>query len=462
MARRTRIWIDYTLCGDGRGTDPRACGRCLRACAPGGLPDAPDHGRRGAGPLRPAGVACDAPVAVAVHPVHEVRRGLSRESDQGERMRNEGCTLGLGTCLVIGGSGMLGFEIVRQLLAQGERVRVLDIAPLPGGAPPACPPGADCEAMIGDIRDAGAVARACRGVQTVFQTAAAVWDPRTPRRLYEEVNVGGNRLVIEECRRSGVRRLVYTSSMDVVVDGSRPIVEGDESLPYPARMPRDAYSRTKIVSEKMVLAANGAGLATCVLRPVGMYGPRDRYHLGNIIGMAQARSLDAAGRRVSEVQPRLLGERGARAHPRRAQALRPAGQWQGSATSSATTSPTRTCSTSWSRSCGDWGCPCRPARSPTGWPWRWPRWPSCVAPRSNFNRFAVIQTCVDHTFSYARAERELGYAPIVPPDEAFRRSLEWLARGDVRPREPAPRQRPAGGPPAARARSTGRPGRPPR
>jgi NAD-dependent dihydropyrimidine dehydrogenase PreA subunit len=34
MARRTRISIDYGLCGDGRGTDPRECGRCLRACAP--------------------------------------------------------------------------------------------------------------------------------------------------------------------------------------------------------------------------------------------------------------------------------------------------------------------------------------------------------------------------------------------------------------------------------------------
>lgn len=34
MARRTRISIDYTLCGDGRGVDPRACCRCLRACDP--------------------------------------------------------------------------------------------------------------------------------------------------------------------------------------------------------------------------------------------------------------------------------------------------------------------------------------------------------------------------------------------------------------------------------------------
>jgi NAD-dependent dihydropyrimidine dehydrogenase PreA subunit len=34
MPRRTRIRIDYALCGDGVGVDPRACCRCLRACAP--------------------------------------------------------------------------------------------------------------------------------------------------------------------------------------------------------------------------------------------------------------------------------------------------------------------------------------------------------------------------------------------------------------------------------------------
>lgn len=32
--RRVRIFIDYEKCGDGRGVDPRECGRCLRACKP--------------------------------------------------------------------------------------------------------------------------------------------------------------------------------------------------------------------------------------------------------------------------------------------------------------------------------------------------------------------------------------------------------------------------------------------
>jgi len=34
MARRTRITVDYALCGDAKGVDPRSCGRCLRECGP--------------------------------------------------------------------------------------------------------------------------------------------------------------------------------------------------------------------------------------------------------------------------------------------------------------------------------------------------------------------------------------------------------------------------------------------
>ena len=34
MKGKTKISVDYTLCGDGRGVDPRACGVCLRICDP--------------------------------------------------------------------------------------------------------------------------------------------------------------------------------------------------------------------------------------------------------------------------------------------------------------------------------------------------------------------------------------------------------------------------------------------
>jgi nucleoside-diphosphate-sugar epimerase len=328
-----------------------------------------------------------------------------------------------GLSLVIGGAGMLGFEIVRQLRAAGERVRVLDIAPLPDHDG-----DEGREACIGDIRSQSDVRAACNGASVVYQTAAAVWDVRTPDRLYEAVNVTGNRIVLDACRSLGVPRLVYTSSMDVVVDGRKPIVDGDESLPYPARMPRDAYSRSKIVAERMVLAANGPELATCVMRPVGMYGPRDKYHLGNIIGMARkgvSLRLGDGSARFSHA----YAENVAHAHILAARRLRPGSAAAGQAYFVCDHYPAENLfdfMEPFLRAL-DLPVPTRTIPYPLAY------WLSAVAevvaPRSNFNRFAVTQTCVDHTFSDAKARRELGYAPIVTREEAFARSCAWL-RGE--------------------------------
>jgi sterol-4alpha-carboxylate 3-dehydrogenase (decarboxylating) len=52
------------------------------------------------------------------------------------------------------------------------------------------------------------------------------------------------------------------------------------------------------------------------------------------------------------------------------------------------------------------------------------------APHATFNRFSVVQTCVDHTFVFDKAARDFGYEPIVSRDEAFRRTLAW-ARGTL-------------------------------
>ena len=101
-------------------------------------------------------------------------------------------TVDLGHCLVIGGSGMLGKHIVMQLRQQGYPVTVLDLEPMHfDGAIP----------IIGDIRKIGDIEKACEGVNTVFQTASIIWDPKLPESLYFETNVNGNQNVIEVCKK---------------------------------------------------------------------------------------------------------------------------------------------------------------------------------------------------------------------------------------------------------------------
>ena len=86
-------------------------------------------------------------------------------------------------------------------------------------------------------------------------------------------------------------------------------------------MPRDDVQQEKIIAERWCWK-RGPGLATCSLRPVGMYGPRDKYHLGNIIGMARkgvSLRLGDGSARFSHV----YSENVAHAHILAARALKP-------------------------------------------------------------------------------------------------------------------------------------------
>jgi len=319
-------------------------------------------------------------------------------------------------CAVIGGSGMLGFEIVRQLVAAGKRVRILDLQPAPEPL---------CEVRIGDILQRDDVVAACSGAELVFQTAAAVWDTTTPAGVYEEVNVAGNRLVVEVCRELGVRRLVYTSTIDVGVDGRRPIVDGDESLPYPTRPPRDPYSRSKIEAERLVLAANGEDLATCALRPVGMYGPRARYHLGNVLAMARKGNRVRLGDGRARFS-HAYSENVAHAHLCAAAHLFPGSRVTGQAYFIGDHYPAQNFFDFMEPYLETLGLPVPRHRIPYPVAYCLACAAEALVPRSNFNRFAVVQTCVDHTFRHDRAERDFGYRPIVSREEAFRRTIADL------------------------------------
>ncbi len=330
---------------------------------------------------------------------------------------------------------MLGFDIVCQLRAAGKELRTLDLNPLPQTDGSSGGRGSGREHLRGDIRDAEALRRACRGAEVVFQTAAAVWDPRVPARVFQEVNVQGNRRVLEVCRELGIRRLVYTSTLDVVVDGRQPIVDGNESLPYPRRLPRDPYSRTKILAERLVLGANGPELATCALRPVGMYGPRDRYHLASFVAMARrglSLRLGDGSARFSHV----YSENAAHAHLLAAERL-----WPGPDPSAAGPAAGQCyflCDHYPALNIFDFmapflealGLPVPRRRIPYPLAYLLAAAAELVAPHSNFNRFAVAQTCVEHTFVDHKAACELGYAPIVSREEAFARSLAWLREQD--------------------------------
>ncbi|KAL6054530.1 Short chain dehydrogenase/reductase family 42E, member 1 [Balamuthia mandrillaris] len=82
--------------------------------------------------------------------------------------------------------------------------------------------------------------------------------------------------VIAACQENGVEKLIQTSSSAVLLD-AKSLQHGgvDETTPY-TKNPPGHYSRTKVLAEKAVLAANGKrGLSTIAIRPNGLFGPRD-------------------------------------------------------------------------------------------------------------------------------------------------------------------------------------------
>jgi len=179
-------------------------------------------------------------------------------------------------CLVTGGAGFLGRNLVTALRAKGCPVHVLDTAPSPR-------PQEGVRWFQGDVRSHADVLAACEGVDTVFHTAAVIEALTHARRsvvhAIESINVGGTQNVVRVARRTGVRRLVHTSS--IVASFCMDAAGGDESAPYSTS--RDLYTSTKIAGERAVLDANGNGLLTCAIRPGGIYGPGERMTYGRLV-----------------------------------------------------------------------------------------------------------------------------------------------------------------------------------
>lgn len=318
--------------------------------------------------------------------------------------------------LVTGGAGQLGRAIVSQLVEMGRRVRVLDIEPAKNDR---------AEIIVGDVRDAAAVRRACQGVDTVFHVAAAVWDPKLPLSIYDETNVMGTKLIIDTCMEFGVPRLVYSSTLDVVMDGKRRHLLADESEPYPADVKKmNQYAYSKMMGEQAVLKANGPAFSTSSLRLAGMYGPGDKYHLPNVIKAAKSGLIISLGNGKAQFSHVFSGN-AAHALIMAAEHLQPGSPVAGQIYF-VTDHDTGNFFKFLNPFLEQLGIHKPKISIPYGlaYPLAWlvERFSST----SNFNRFSLYCTCVDHTFVHAKATRDFGYQPRYSAEEAFKITLEWL------------------------------------
>eukprot|EP00048_Salpingoeca_helianthica_P016432 m.232284 g.232284 ORF g.232284 m.232284 type:complete len:406 (-) comp18665_c0_seq1:28-1245(-) len=192
------------------------------------------------------------------------------------------------TCFVTGAGGFVGLNLCKALLGFGvNTIMAIDLFFLPECTNFYATEAAAKRVKVckGDITDAVFVRESLKGCSLGFHVASYGMSGAAMLavdRVYA-VNVTGTDNVLDACLANNVQRLVYVSTYNVVFNGQT-IVAGRNTLPYvPSTDHLDAYSRTKCLAEQRVLAANGAVLRTCAVRPAGIYGEGEHRHFARIL-----------------------------------------------------------------------------------------------------------------------------------------------------------------------------------
>lgn len=188
-------------------------------------------------------------------------------------------------CLVIGGTGFVGRELVRQLAAQGLSVGVLSRA----RANPFAAIDGKISLVTASLHDEDALSDAMRNVTTVYHLAKAEetsWDG------YLKNDVAVTERLGRAALRAGVKRFVYSGTI-ASYDASDPHATVTEATPFGDMSTRNLYARSKALCEARLMAMHREqGLALVIARPgivVGPGGPLQHWGIARWHGAGAAR-----------------------------------------------------------------------------------------------------------------------------------------------------------------------------
>jgi NAD dependent epimerase/dehydratase len=176
--------------------------------------------------------------------------------------------------LVTGAGGFIGSHLAEALVKAGAKTRALVRYTSHGrkGWLEQSDLKSEMELISGDVREVDSVRNALKGVDFVFHLAALIGIPYSyvSPSSYVSTNIVGTLNVLQESLRSGVSRLVHTSTSEVYGTAQRiPITEDH---PLQAQSP---YSATKIAGDKLVESFHRSfELPVSIVRPFNTYGPR--------------------------------------------------------------------------------------------------------------------------------------------------------------------------------------------
>ena len=168
--------------------------------------------------------------------------------------------------LVTGATGFLGSQLVRTLLKSGCQVRIFRRAT--SGLDMLGTAKDEVDHSVGDIIDVDALCEAMNDVQIVFHAAGNV---RFGSKSLYRVNVQGTAAVVNAALKSGVERLVHTSSVSAI--GKSEHTVANENSEWQSGSQMVPYARSKYLAEFEVQRGVAEGLDAVMVNPSLIFGP---------------------------------------------------------------------------------------------------------------------------------------------------------------------------------------------
>jgi len=194
-------------------------------------------------------------------------------------------SMGRDKCVfVTGGSGYVGRNLIRRLVADGLYVRALARSEVSAGIVAAL----GAEPMRGDILDRASLESAMTGCEWLIHAAADTAHGAFAANQHH-TNLEGTRNVLNAARAAGITRAVHVSTEAVLLSGA-PLRNANEETPIPPRH-AGGYSASKAAAEQAALAENRAGLDVIVVRPRFIWGRDDTTALPQLVAAARSGKL---------------------------------------------------------------------------------------------------------------------------------------------------------------------------
>ena len=169
--------------------------------------------------------------------------------------------------LVTGGTGFIGSHLAEALLQRGVQVRCL----VRKGSDLKWLKGLPIETISGDCGDRASLREAVKEVDQVFHLAGIT--KAVKEKTYFEVNAFGTENLIHACLENNhrIQKFIYLSSQAA----AGPCRNGDKKKESDECQPISAYGQSKRRGEELALA-HAHEIPLIILRPTGVYGPRDK------------------------------------------------------------------------------------------------------------------------------------------------------------------------------------------